>query len=277
MDPSHGLKLEHLTAPALENSPGIAERIGSAIASLVDHVLAVLVAAEIMVLFSAVVARYVLNSPLLWSDEIAETLFVWLSLLGAVAAFHRGQHMRMAAFSSSGSANRKKILDQLPTFAAFVFAASLFYVGCESVYEESFITTPALNLSGAWHAAAVPVGLGLIVVLACLQFIKSRDKGLIGIALAVLLAIAVLQLAKPFLISLGNFNLIVFFVLGIGGLVFLGVPIAFAFGLATIGRIQPVVATPGCRTDFRYSFKVSAGVFQPKVLRGLLFKVRATA
>jgi transposase InsO family protein len=43
------------------------------------------------------------------------------------------------------------------------------------------------------------------------------------------------------------------------------------------GRIQPVVTTPGCRTDFRYSFKVSAGVFQPSVLRGLLFKVRATA
>ena len=43
------------------------------------------------------------------------------------------------------------------------------------------------------------------------------------------------------------------------------------------GRIQPVVATPGCRTDFRYSFKVSAGVFQPSVLRGLLFKARATA
>ena len=42
-------------------------------------------------------------------------------------------------------------------------------------------------------------------------------------------------------------------------------------------RIQPVVATPGCRTDSRYSFKVSAGVFQPNVLRGLLFKVRATA
>ena len=49
------------------------------------------------------------------------------------------------------------------------------------------------------------------------------------------------------------------------------------FGPGQPGRIQPVVATPGCRTDFMYSFKVSAGVFQPSVLRGLLFKARATA
>ncbi len=35
------------------------------------------------------------------------------------------------------------------------------------------------------------------------------------------------------------------------------------------GRIQPVVATRGCWTDFKYSFMVSAGVFQPSVFRGL--------
>eukprot|EP01133_Synstelium_polycarpum_P005415 gene5415-6267_t len=35
------------------------------------------------------------------------------------------------------------------------------------------------------------------------------------------------------------------------------------------GRIQPVVATLDCCTDFRYSFSASAGVFQPSVFRGL--------
>lgn len=42
-------------------------------------------------------------------------------------------------------------------------------------------------------------------------------------------------------------------------------------------RIQSVVATPGYATDFRCSFRASAGVFHPNVLRGLLLKASATA
>ena len=41
---------------------------------------------EIGVLFSGVVARYVFHSPLVWSDELASILFLWLSMLGAVVA-----------------------------------------------------------------------------------------------------------------------------------------------------------------------------------------------
>ncbi len=42
-------------------------------------------------------------------------------------------------------------------------------------------------------------------------------------------------------------------------------------------RIQSVVATPGCPTDFGCSFRASAGVFHPNVVRGLLLKASATA
>jgi HTH-like domain/Integrase core domain len=42
-------------------------------------------------------------------------------------------------------------------------------------------------------------------------------------------------------------------------------------------RAQPIVATPPCWADCRYSSRASAGVFQPRVLRGLLLSVSATA
>ena len=47
--------------------------------------------------------------------------------------------------------------------------------------------------------------------------------------------------------------------------------------VSATGRIQPVLATLNCGPDFRYSFKASAGVFQPSVFRGLVFSVWATA
>ena len=36
------------------------------------------------VLFAGVIARYVFHRPLIWSDELASILFLWLAMLGAV-------------------------------------------------------------------------------------------------------------------------------------------------------------------------------------------------
>ena len=58
---------------------------------------ALLVIAEIVILFSGVVARYVLEAPLVWTDETASILFLWLAMLGAVVALRRNEHMRMTA------------------------------------------------------------------------------------------------------------------------------------------------------------------------------------
>jgi transposase-like protein len=43
------------------------------------------------------------------------------------------------------------------------------------------------------------------------------------------------------------------------------------------GRIQPIKATPGCCSERSCSSKTSAGVRQPRTLRGRLFIARATA
>jgi TRAP-type C4-dicarboxylate transport system permease small subunit len=68
---------------------------------LVEIPAALLVVAEIVILFAGVVARYGLHSPLIWSDELASILFLWLAMLGAAVAFRRAEHMRMTAIVAS--------------------------------------------------------------------------------------------------------------------------------------------------------------------------------
>jgi hypothetical protein len=65
-----------------------------------------LVLAEIVVLFAGVIARYVFTRPLVWSDELASILFLWLAMLGAVVALRRGEHMRMTALVSRSARGR---------------------------------------------------------------------------------------------------------------------------------------------------------------------------
>src|SRR5260370_37664117 len=70
---------------------------------LVEIPAAILVVAEIVILFAGVVARYGLRQPLIWSDELASILFLWLAMLGAAVAFRRSEHLRMTAGGASAS------------------------------------------------------------------------------------------------------------------------------------------------------------------------------
>src|ERR1700687_1167059 len=67
------------------------------LAVMVEIPAALLVVAEIVILFAGVVARYGLRQPLIWSDELASILFLWLAMLGGAEAVPPFQDMRHAA------------------------------------------------------------------------------------------------------------------------------------------------------------------------------------
>lgn len=52
----------------------------------------------IVVITAGVIMRYVLNSPLAWTEELAQMLFVWISFLGAALATARKKHIVVDMF-----------------------------------------------------------------------------------------------------------------------------------------------------------------------------------
>ena len=89
--------------------------IEHALGMLVEIPAALLVVAEIVILFAGVVARYALHRPLIWSDELASILFLWLAMLGAAVAFRRAEHMRMTAVVASAKPAMRAYLDLVAT------------------------------------------------------------------------------------------------------------------------------------------------------------------
>src|SRR3954467_7770343 len=123
---------------------------------LVEIPAALLVTAEIVILFAGVVARYGFHRPLIWSDELASILFLWLAMLGAAVAFRRGEHMRMTAVVAGVRPAMRAYLDLVATVAAVAFLVMIARPAWEYSYEESYITTPALQIQNSWRAAALP-------------------------------------------------------------------------------------------------------------------------
>ena len=107
-------------------------------------------------LFAGVVFRYVLHQPLIWSDELASILFLWLAMFGAVVAFRRSEHMRMTALVASASPALRAFLEAVAVCSALAFLLVVLWPAYEYAYEESYITTPALQISNIWRAAALP-------------------------------------------------------------------------------------------------------------------------
>jgi len=215
------------------------------IGTTIEAAAAFLVLAEIVVLLTGVVARYVFHAPIVWSDELASILFLWLSMLGAAVALRRGEHMRMTAFVAKASPPMRAFLDVLAIVAALAFLLLIAHPAIDYASEEAIVVTPALEISNSWRASALPIGFGLMIVLSLMRLLRVGNPRLVVKALVTVIALCVaMWLLGPSLKSLGKLNLIVFFVVVVGACVFAGVPIAFSFALATFGFLALTTRTP---------------------------------
>jgi tripartite ATP-independent transporter DctM subunit len=219
--------------------------LDATLGTTVEIAAALLVLVETLILFAGVMSRYLFRAPLVWSDELASILFLWLAMLGSVVALRRNEHMRMTALVAKAGPATRAFLEVIAVLVPLLFLAVMLQPGYEFAEDEGFIATPAMGLSGGWAAAAFPVGAALMLLgcLVRLALVASRRMLAGGIA-AVAAITAGFVLASPLLHTLGNLNLLIFFVGLVGAMVLAGVPIAFAFGLSTFGYISLTTHTP---------------------------------
>ena len=215
---------------------------------MVESVTALLVLVEIVVLFSGVTTRYVFHKPLVWSDELASILFLWLSMLGAVVALRRGEHMRMTALVDSlraenaraGGHARRRGLSHVPgrwSMASRVWSTRT---------RNRFIVTPGAGDQQRVARRAIPVGMSLMILVALLRLLRisSVRHDRLGLAGAAVVVIGVLvrrhrcwrRSARPTWSSSSSVI--------VAANVFAGVPIAFSFALATFGYLALTTTTP---------------------------------
>ena len=222
-----------------------AVRIEDTIGRFAELAAGILVLVETLILFAGVISRYVVHRPFTWSDELASILFLWLAMLGAVVAYRRVEHMRMSALVDAAGPRTRAVLNALALVSGLAFLCLVMGPALEYAHDEIMIVTPALEIPNVWRAAALPVGFGLMIVLGLLRIGRVAPAKDCAIAAVIVVALGMaLYLAKPTLMAMGNYRLIVFFVILTGGAVLAGVPIAFAFGLGTFAHLALTTRSP---------------------------------
>lgn len=221
------------------------QKVDHAIALAVDFAAAVLVAAEVVVLSVGVFARYVLYQPLLWSDEVALILFMWLAMLGSVVALQRDEHMRLAfLINKMPQALQRKIngfmLCTMIAFLITIFPSTIAY----TELQRSEIT-PALEMPASYRVVSIAIAIGLFIFMLVRRLFSQYEfRELVPIIATGIAFFILLWLSKPVLVAIGDYNLIVFFVVMVLAFVLLGMPIGLAFGTVTVAFLLLMTKAP---------------------------------
>jgi len=210
----------------------------------VQSAAAVLVLVEIGVLLTGVVARFVFHHPLVWTDELASMLFLWLAMLGSVIALDRSEHMGLTTIVMRFSPTAQAQAASFASGATLLFLCSIFQSTYEYAIDEWLIETPALGLHNTFRAAAIPVGVTMMALVALLRVWRLGGRRLLVTAAGLGLLALALRLAAPALQASGSWSLLVFFVALLGLAVAMAMPIGFAFGIATVAYLLTMTFTP---------------------------------
>lgn len=131
-----------------------------------------LLAAMAVIVCWAVFTRYVLNSSLVWYDEFASYLLVWLTFFGTVVADYQRRHIGFDLFVNKMAPVTRRVVDIVGEIAVLGFQWVLFYYGwilTERMGDETAISLPWVKI--AWVNAVLPLTGGLLLLLSLARLV----------------------------------------------------------------------------------------------------------
>jgi tripartite ATP-independent transporter DctM subunit len=215
------------------------------IGHLAEAIGAAIVVAETFILFAGVVSRYVFNSPIIWTDELANFLFLWLSMIGTVVALRGNGHMRLTTLVNWVRPELGKWFNSVAALIVIAFVVEILLPAYEYTRDQQFTELTTLGISEGWRAVSILIGMSLAAVIAILRLVETTTLRNFLLAVLVVGGVSLaLWYFKPQLTTMKFGSLFVFFILIVGACVAIGVPIAFAFGIATLSYLGLTSETP---------------------------------
>lgn len=114
-------------------------------------------------IFLGVIFRYVLNSPLVWSEELALICFIWMTFVGSSIVMREQGHVRLELTKLIPNLKLRNGMEFLGHLAVIFILGILIYYGFKQV---NFATdkTTALQLPWKYVFLAIPVGSSLMLI-----------------------------------------------------------------------------------------------------------------
>ncbi|MBI2317662.1 MAG: TRAP transporter small permease [Betaproteobacteria bacterium] len=153
------------------------EKLLGRLVALIEWWTVCLLAAMWVVVCLGVFFRYVLNASLVWYDEFASYLLVWLTFFGAVVAAYHRRHIGFELVVDKLAPWARRAVDFVGEAAVLGFQFVLLYYGwilAQRMGDETAISLPWVKV--VWVTSVMPItgGLMFLISLTRLAGILSR-------------------------------------------------------------------------------------------------------
>ncbi|WP_374442370.1 TRAP transporter small permease [Stella sp.] len=120
-------------------------------------------AAMSVVVFVNVMLRYLTAESVVWAEEVARYLMVWLTCLGIGPLIRMGGHVAIDNLQDALPTPLARAVRVLVAGIVLAFCVFLAWIGWRFAMRTMVQTTPVLEIPFGYVAAAVPVGGALAV------------------------------------------------------------------------------------------------------------------
>jgi TRAP-type C4-dicarboxylate transport system permease small subunit len=145
----------------------------SLLKNLDEFLIAVLIALVTFILLLQTFCRFLLNSPLIWSEEVARYLFVWATMLGLGYSIRIGIDISMRMFVDL----LPRLVQVIIRVAIDLFVIIIYAITIPSAIDytgkQHYILTAATEVPKSFLTVSVPIGFSLLIIHLAGRIIKT--------------------------------------------------------------------------------------------------------
>jgi TRAP-type C4-dicarboxylate transport system permease small subunit len=154
----------------------IIEKTTGGLGTAIEWIVAALCGSLVLVVFANVIARYFLQTGLLWAEEVSRLIFVWTVFLGSHIAWRRKAHLAITFISDRLPPAWRRANLIVASLLIIVFLVAVVWGGLTLVSQtlEFGRVTPILGISAAWGYLSVPVA-GVLMLLETVRMLTGNE------------------------------------------------------------------------------------------------------
>jgi len=167
----------------LEKIEWVLGRINKVTLRIAYHLIIYLLGWMTLVVLVGVFYRYVLQNALSWTEEFSKFLMIWMTLMGSPIALQLGAHVGIDALPNALRGRAHFTLLLIIQLIILSLLAVVLKEGITLTRLASLQTASSLDLSLGWIYLAMPLGAGLMALVA-IQHLVFAVRGIIDPSIA---------------------------------------------------------------------------------------------
>lgn len=126
----------------------------------------------LLLVIAQVAMRYIFNSPLTWSEELAVFVMIWLTFIGSLICMRDKEHIEVTILVDHLPRTLQRIVVAFSRLASVFFLLVVAYYGSDLVMENMTVTSPANKISMGLVYTIIPlssIGMAFYLVKAIVK------------------------------------------------------------------------------------------------------------